>query len=58
MAGFLTKKQYKYATIFLDNTTGFDFILLQLSTLAAETLQGKASFEREATNAGVCVKVY
>ena len=58
MTGFLTKKRYKVATIFVDNATGFGFIWLQLGTSSAETLQGKAAFEREANNAGIRIAAY
>ena len=37
MTGFLTKKWYKCATIFLDNATGFGFIWLQLTTSAEKS---------------------
>ena len=58
MTHFLTKKQYKCATIFVDNVTSFGFIRLQLTTSAEETLQGKSDFKRDATNAGMRIGAY
>ena len=49
MAGFLTRKRYKHATVFVDQASGFGYVHLQKSTSAEETLEAKAAFEKTAS---------
>jgi len=53
MAGFLTKKRYNYATIYVDNASGMGYIYLQKTASADETLEGKRAFERYCATRGV-----
>ena len=41
MMGFITKQQYKYATVYVDQYLGLSFVYLQQTASAAETLEGK-----------------
>ena len=41
LRGFLTKKRYKCATIFVDHYSRLSYIYLQTSTSGEETLQAK-----------------
>ena len=56
--GWLTKKRYRVATIFVDHFSGLSYIHLQKSTNADETLEAKLAFERFATKFKVQVKSY
>ena len=58
MAGFLTKKRYKHATMFVDQASGFGYVYLQKTTSAEETLEAKTAFEKAAAAHGVKVKHY
>ena len=44
MTGSLTKKRYKYATIFVDHYSGLGFVYLQQVASAEETLDAKRAF--------------
>lgn len=56
--GWLTKKRYRVATIFVDHFSGLSYIHLQKSTNADETLEAKLAFERYASKFQVQVKSY
>lgn len=56
--GWLTKKRYRVATIFVDHFSGLSYIHLQKSTNADETLEAKLAFERYASKFKVQVKSY
>ncbi len=56
--GWLAKKRYKVATIFVDHFSGLSYIHLQKSTNADETLEAKLAFERFASKFKVQVKSY
>jgi hypothetical protein len=56
--GWLTKKRYQAATIFVDHFSSLSYIFLQKSTNAEETLAAKISFERYAERHGVKVQAY
>jgi len=58
MKGWLTKKRYKVATIFVDHFSGLSFLNLQTSTSGEETLEAKVRFERFATRSGVKILHY
>jgi hypothetical protein len=47
--GWLAKKRFKVATIFVDHFSGLSYIHLQKSTNADETLEAKLAFERFAS---------
>ncbi len=56
--GWLTKKRYKVATIFVDHFSGSFYTHLQKSTNADEFLEAKLAFERYASKFKVQVKSY
>jgi hypothetical protein len=58
LKGWMTKKRYTTATIFVDQYSGLSYVHLQKSTYADETLQAKHAFERYATRHGVKVRHY
>ena len=58
MSGFLTKERYKYATVYVDQASGFGYVHLQKTASADETLESKTAFERYAINHGVPIHAY
>ena len=58
LAGWITGKRYRYATIFVDHYSGFGYVHLQKTQSAEETLEGKELFEREAKINGVKIEHY
>lgn len=58
MAGFITKKRYKYATVFVDHATGFGYVHIQKTQSAEETLEAKVAFEKMAAAHGVRIQNY
>ena len=58
MKGWLTKKRYRVATVFVDNFSGMSYVHLQKTTNAEETLAAKKAFERYASRMGVKVLEY
>ena len=58
MTGKLTTKRYKYATVYVDQATGFGFVYLQKTASAEETIEGKVAFEQQAKQHGVEIKAY
>ena len=58
MTGFMTKKRYRYATVYVDQATSLGFVFLQKTATVEETLQGKRAFERYAINRGVTIRAY
>ena len=58
MVGFLTKQHYKYATVFVDQASRMEFVYLQKTCLAEETIEAKRAFENHAANRGVMIQAY
>jgi hypothetical protein len=58
MAGFLTRKRYKYAMVFVDHYSDFSYVHLMQSQSAEEAVNAKQSFEDYAGSHGVEVKHY
>jgi hypothetical protein len=58
MTGRLTTKRYKYATVFVDQFSGYSYIYLQKSAGAEETITAKKAFEETARQHGVEIKAY
>ena len=56
--GWLTKKRYRVATIFVDHFSGLSYIHIQKSTNADEIIEVKLAFERYATKFKVQIKIY
>jgi hypothetical protein len=53
MIGFLTKRRYKVATVFVDQATSTGYVHLQSTTSADESVEAKKAFERFAKVHGV-----
>ena len=58
LTGQLTKKWYKYATVFVHQYSGFTFMYLQKTSNAKETIQGKKAFEAVSQQHGIVVRHY
>ena len=58
MTGFITKQCYKYATVYIDQYSGFSFVYLQRTVSAQETLQSKQAMERYAQAHNIIIKAY
>ena len=56
--GKLTTARYKVATIFVDHYSDLDFVYIQESTSAEETINAKKAFERFAKERGVTIQHY
>ena len=57
-SGKLTTARYKVATIFVDHYSDLDFVYIQESTSAEETINAKKAFEQFANERGVKIKHY
>jgi hypothetical protein len=58
LKGSLTKKQYRYCTVFVDHFSRLCFVHLQIDDSAAETMLAKRSFEKFAAEHGVHILHY
>lgn len=58
ISGFLTRKRYKYATVFVDQCTGYGYAHLQKSDSAEETLEAKTAWEKLLQTQGITVRNY
>ena len=58
LTGILTRKRYKYATVYVDMATRYGYVVMQETATAEETILGKESFERKAAENGVRIKAY
>ena len=58
MVGRPTRERYKYATIYVDNYSGWSYVHLQKSPSIKETLQGKHAFEEFCRQQGITVRGY
>ena len=58
LKGNLTQQRYKYATVFVDQYSGYTFVYLQRRLTSAETVMAKHAFERSADQRGVKVTHY
>ena len=58
MVGFLMRQHYKYATVFVDQSSHMEFVYLQKTCSAEETIKAKRAFEQYAENRGVRVQAY
>ena len=56
--GKLTKQRLYVATIFVDHFSGLDYVHVQESTSAEDTLEAKAAFEQMADQAGIKIQHY
>ena len=53
LKGKLMQQRYKYATVFVDQYSGYTFVYLQRRLTSAETVMAKHAFERSADQRGV-----
>ena len=58
LRGFLTKKRFHFATVFVDQATDLSYVHLQQSSNSVETIQAKEAFESYARERGVLIKHY
>ena len=58
MTGILTRKRYRYATVYVDHFSGFSYLHLQKTQDVQETLQSKTAFEQIAKQHGVAISSY
>ena len=58
LKGWLTRKRYTTATVFVDHFSDLGFVYLQKSTSMQETIDAKEAFERYAAQHGVSVHHY
>ena len=58
LKGKLTQQQIKYATVFINQYSGYTFIYLQKRLTSEETVQAKHAFERSADQCGVKILHY
>ena len=58
MTGILTMKKYKYATVYVDQSSRLGYVYLQKTTTAEETIKGKEAFVLYCKSNGVIVKAY
>ena len=58
LKGKLTLQRYKYATVFVDQFSGYTFVYLQRRLTSDETVMAKHAFERAAEQRGVRIIHY
>jgi hypothetical protein len=58
MAGFLTRKRYKYACVFVDHFSDFGYVYMMKEHTANEALDAKLAFEAYSEAHGIEVKRY
>ena len=58
LKGKLTQQRYNYATVFVDQFSGYSFVYLQRRITSKETVQAKHAFERVAEQCGVKILHY
>jgi hypothetical protein len=58
MKRWLTKKRYKFATMFVDKCSRFTYVHLQTTSSGEQTVRAKRAFESYAERFGIKVKRY
>ena len=58
LKGRLTRKRYKYATVFVDQFSRFTYVSLQQTLSSEETIKAKEKFEAKCREYGVKVEHY
>ena len=58
MSGFLTRKRYRYATVYVDHYTGYGYVHPQITASAEETIESKKAFETTASTHGIPIHHY
>ena len=58
LKGWLTRKRTRYATVFVDYHSDFDYIHPQMTLSSEETVKAKNAFETIASSHGIKIKHY
>ena len=58
MTSILTRKRYRYATVYVDQASRLGYMYLQSDASVETTLKGKLAYERFTKSHGVIVKGY
>ena len=58
LKGKLTQQRYKYATVFVDQFSGYTFVYLQKRLTSEETVMAKHAFESSANQRGIKILNY
>jgi len=58
LKGWLTRKRYRYATIFVDHFSGANYLVPQVSLTSEETVRAKHTFETWAKSNNVQIRNY
>ena len=58
MKGRITKRRYKYATIFTDHFSNYTYVHLQETLTSADTIKAKEAFEAHSRSLGVIIQHY
>ncbi len=58
LKGSLTKKRYKYCTVFVDHSSCLHFVHLQIDDFTTKTILAKQAFEKYAAEHGICILHY
>ena len=58
LKGILTKRRFKYATVFVDHFSRYKYVHLQSTLTSQDTLAAKRAFEAQCRNHGVTVKQF
>ena len=58
MCGILTTKQYKCATVYVDQASKLGFVWIQKTAAAMDTVEGKKVFKKYARDRGVQIRHY
>ena len=58
LKGKLSQQRYKYATIFVNQVSGYTFVFLQRCLTSEETVQAKHAFERSSEQRAVKIRHY
>jgi hypothetical protein len=58
MSGWITGKRYWYAAVYVDHASRFEYVHLQKTQLAEETVKGKHLFEMKASSLGIRIEHY
>ena len=58
LKGVLTKRRFKYATVFVDHFSRYKYVHLQSTLTSQDTLAAKRAFEAHCRNHGVTIKQF
>ena len=58
MTGKVTKKKYKYDTVFVDQAFKLGYVYFQKTCTVEETLEQKAEFQQYTSDKNIIIKAY